>query len=194
MQQKNLVCLDCDGILSDFVDRALRTVNARLTMLGKPLLTKSHVTQWDFLEDLGPLTGLPDMKKFLIDQLLQPGWCAGMKPCEGAQDGLRALRKVADVHIVTSPWPKSPTWCYERYEWLEKYFKVRPEDVSHCMQKWRMGQEGAILIDDKATSVELWNHVKGSGGYVWKLPWNNDLPELPRVSSWDEVIEVARRA
>lgn len=190
---KTIVHLDCDGILSDFSEKLLRTVEE---LTGKKV-TKSNFTQWEFIDDIVRL--FPhlkiDLKRAAYAQIKQAGWCYDIKPCEGAQEGFRALREVATVHIVTSPWYDYPHWCYERFEWLKDYFHVDPKDVTHCSRKEFIGQEGDLFIDDKPSSVEKWNAVHGMGGYVWNLPYTRaTLSELPRVLGWQDIIDLARRA
>ena len=191
--KKTIVHLDCDGILSDFREKLLRTVEE---LTGRKI-DPSVCTQWEFMHDVVKLFpgSKINIKKAAYAKIEDIGWCYDIKPCEGAQEGLRALQEVATVHIVTSPWYSYRHWCYERFEWLKDYFKIDPKDVTHCSRKEFVGQEGDVFVDDKPSSVEKWNEAHGVGGYVWNLSYTSTtLPDLPRVYGWQDIIDLARRA
>jgi 5'(3')-deoxyribonucleotidase len=180
--------LDCDEILSDFKKKFLGTIQQ---VTGKPVDT-SLITQWDYMDVV--LAGQPAwVKGAVFAKIRERGWCRDLEPMPGAIEGMKVVKQYADVHIVTSPW-HTPYWCSERYEWLMDIFYIQSRNVSHIKRKELVGMEGDLFVDDKPETIAAWNARHGAGAYVWDTPHTRtELPELPRVHGWEELIEFVKR-
>ncbi len=91
------ILLDCDGILAGFIGGVLDLVE-EFTGVRHPL---EAVDRFDFA---AALALCPDHKRAVTLTIShRKGWWSGLPVLEGAIDGVRALRDVADVYIVTTP-------------------------------------------------------------------------------------------
>ncbi len=186
MNRKPLVALDVDGVLADFVGHANATAKR---VLGRAL-TAHETGQWDVLSLLPP----PE-RKLVVAEIVSEGWCASMPILEGASNGVAALRRVADVHFVTSPW-HAPHWVYERSEWLRIHFAADVRrDVSHMNTKHHFDAD--FLVDDKIDHVVGWTQAKqfarAGCAVLWATPSNVDSQWTRRMASWDELADFVKR-
>lgn len=186
---KPRVLLDCDGILSAFIPGALRIVNA---MLGTSHVS-ADVTEFDFCAALGLAPDIAASVKRAIGAT--HGFCAALEVLPGAIDGVRLLREVADVYVVTSPWNSNPTWMSEREAWLARHFGIAHAKVIHTSAKYVCA--GDFLVDDKTSTLVSWRKAHPTGIAVrwatdhnWRDDWNGES-----TCSWRELIAlVVRRA
>jgi 5'(3')-deoxyribonucleotidase len=186
------VALDSDGILSDFTSGALRIVERVLGRRHVP----ADVTMFDFTKALGLS---PKEAKLVKDEIGKTrGFAAGLAVYPGAVDGVRRLREIADVHVVTSPWNSNETWYSEREEWLYRNFGIGHDHVTHTSAKYIADTD--VLIDDKASHVAAWLEVHPDRvGAFWRTP-HNTSEAVPvgahSITSWDAIValveEVAR--
>lgn len=182
------VLVDVDGVLADFVSGYLGIVEAVTGRDFKP----ENVTQFD----IGASLGLTPEESALCGRALSkaPGFCEALEVYPGAQDGIAALQKIADVYIVTSPWNSCPTWTYERERWLKRHFDIPSSRVIHTSAKHVC--RGDFLVDDKVSAVRSWHQEHPRGvGVVWDTP-HNQLESFPaRTRNWSVLrIAVAQRA
>jgi 5'(3')-deoxyribonucleotidase len=180
------VHLDVDGVLADFTSGMLRTIEQVSGHRFGPEVVKT----WEIFESISPLVpDEPDLKKRCEDKISTPGWVAELPVYPGAVEMMAVLRKVADVHIVTSPWHSSPYWHKERDEWIYRHFGIRPTDVTHTHRKYEVGDAGDIFIDDKSVHVERWIKRKQRHGYLWNRDYNQvtEMP-LPRLYGWMDLL------
>ena len=185
MSRRPVVLLDVDGVLADFVNPLLARV---ATVTGKTF-TEDDVTSWDIMESLGidPPTGA-----LIYDRARERGFCAALPVYKGAQDGVRELREVADIHIVTSPF-RSIWWTSEREVWLQQYFSFGAHDITHTHHKHRV--VGDYLIDDKVATIVAWKaaHPQGTA-ILWDRPSNQSMMSLDctRTKSWAVVCDMIK--
>jgi 5'(3')-deoxyribonucleotidase len=181
------VLLDVDGVLADFVGELLTIANSLLSAS----YTREQITQFDWAASLGLAPRIEQLVSRCVSAA--PGLARDLVVLPGAQDGVRRLRALADVYIVTSPWPSSPTWCHDRYVWLDRYFGIAPRYVVHAMAKHIVS--GDVLIDDRTATLNAWQAAHPRGAAVqWQTP-HNRLDDWAGVSTsnWDRVIEIVER-
>ncbi len=201
---KPIVLLDIDGVVGDFVGRYLDTV-ADIT---GHRFTHQDVTQFEIERCQFFLDCSAEHKRALGGEVLadaihreicSPGWCRSIRPLPGAIDGVKALKKIARVHPVTSPWHDSPYWAHERYKWIEEYLEINPRDVVLTSTKTLIN--GDFLIDDRAANVYDWiesRMIPICKGMIWHQPWNTqcvqyDDANVFHVYNWDDVLENVRK-
>ena len=185
------VLLDCDGVLSAFVDAALEIVHKVTGDRYVPV----DVTRFGFCDALG--LSAP-ARRAVMDAIKHTrGFVADMKPLPGAIDGVLAIRELADVYVVTSPWAGSPTWMAERTAWLAHYFTIDADHVIHASAKHLV--DGHVLVDDRSAHVALWlaerAGVPDRNGVLWGTPHNTDeaVPAgAHRMTSWRALASMVR--
>jgi 5'(3')-deoxyribonucleotidase len=183
MRYRPLVALDCDGIISDFLQGAL---DAIFEVTGKRF-QKQDVTGWN------PWLSLrlqPDECDAVFHIIETPGWCESLEVMPGAVDGFSRLFAVADITIVTAPWASSPTWVFERQRWLSRHIFPAGE-VIHTDAKHRVSAD--YFADDHATQVRRWSAHNSGKALLWSQPHNRNINDVPRVSGWDELINIVTK-
>jgi len=184
---KPVVVLDCDGILCDFVGAALDFVERQTGT--RP--AREDIRTWHIFDSVGD----PAIRDAFNVHAGRPGFCECLAPFEEALEGFPALASVAEVHIATSPWD-SPTWMWERTNWLNKHFGVPASHVHH--ERIKCLTRGDFFVDDHPNHVRDWiyrGHVSDPGiGLLWDTPHNRLDGGFQRVSSWNELTELVTTA
>lgn len=182
MTQRARVLLDCDGVLSDFIGGALATINE----LYATAFTREQVTEFDFTKSLGMTPAAAAACKRAIGSAA--GFARHLDVYPGAVDGVRKLREVADVYVVTSPWNSNPTWCHDREWWLERHFEIPHAHVIHASAKHLV--TGDVLVDDKTSTCAAWASAWPAGIAVqWATPHNRRDAWLGEsTSSWNDLM------
>lgn len=179
------VLVDSDDVLSDF------STPAKEYMLEQYGIDASleEVPDWDIFNCLS-VEQREHLQKEWMDK---PGLASSFNICPGAYEGFQALREIADVYVVTRPVKTSPTWFYERCNWLVEKFDFPEKKIIGTAAKYAV--YGQALLDDHPTYVTDWlkNHPKGLG-MLWNTPNTKNLKEHDhlRVYSWDAVLENVR--
>lgn len=177
------VLIDVDGVLADFLAPSLPILE-RLT--GRPWTTSDFKT-WDLFDTVPRVHEKP-----FFDAVNQLGWCRNIPVFAGAQEGVRRLRELAEVYIVTSPMNHVPTWTHEREGWLRDHFDISHKKVVHTSAKYLC--VGDVLVDDKPANIQAWEEEHPDGlGLLWDQPYNREFRARHRVSTWAEVIDEVRR-
>lgn len=162
MTERPIVLLDCDGVLADFVGGYLREITDNIKLTDEE-------------------------KRAVNDIVREPGFVLNLAVLDGAKAGVKALAKVSDLYIVTSPW-NSRHWAGERQEWLCEHFKdLRLKKIVQTSAKHLV--RGDFLVDDKASNCQA--HGKawpGSRPLLWDTIHNRLDTGIERVSSWDELL------
>lgn len=188
------VLLDVDGILADFVGRALTILERLCGHRYNP----DELLTWEVFD--GVREAHRRYKDAVYAEMAAAGGCAAIPVYPGAQEGVGRLCAVADVIIVTSPFPHSPTWMYERELWLHQHFDIHAAKIIHARHKYRI--EGDIFVDDKHSHVVNWiaarRSMGGRAGILWSRPYNDgpndEYAQLWRTNSWDNLFRVVERA
>jgi 5'(3')-deoxyribonucleotidase len=176
-----VVLLDCDGVLSDFVSAVLDLVHE----LCGPRYQPHDVTCFDLAKSLG----LTDEERARVFGAItsRPGFARELAVYPDAIAGVAALRAVADVYIVTSPWNSNPTWTHDREAWLREHFGIPHSHVIHTSAKHLVA--GDVLVDDKTSTLVEWQAAHPRGVAVqWQTPHNlYDGWAGWSTCSWDHV-------
>lgn len=144
------------------------------------------MTQWDMYDSFE----VPEEVQREIDAVIHtPGYCASLRPFPDALDGVNRLRSVADVYVVTSPWTSSPTWEYERRDWIYKHLGISKSHLISTSAKHVCA--GDFLIDDKHANLDAWFSCNPHGCPIrWLGPANkNQQYEGITVSDWSTAID-----
>ena len=177
------ILIDCDGCLSDFINPFLKAAN-KVTGLNK---TVHDLPGWDML----PMYP-KESHETILNSIVQPGWCRNLPPIPGAREAVDSLRALGKVYCVTAPWT-SPTWCWERTEWLKEHMGFDKHEVIHAHDKWLI--HGLTLIDDKAETLDKWCEATGGIGILVTQPYNKSFecpPNIWRARSWQDVLRYCR--
>lgn len=185
MTYRPLVHLDCDGVLSDFTTPVLRLISDEVEKAtGKPVrYSDDDIYDWDIY---GSLKVDTHIARRVDDQIKQKGFCARLQPYQDALSGVKALREFADVHVVTSPFD-SDYWERERRLWLQEHFGFKSSDVTQTSAKHHV--DGDFLVDDKASTVEGWEHGRG---ILFHRPWNRTSPWPHRANDWAHLVALIK--
>jgi 5'(3')-deoxyribonucleotidase len=112
---------------------------------------------------------------------------------------MRELNQLGAVYVVTSPWWPSPTWMYERTNWLRRHFGVTPEWVVHTSAKKLV--HGRVFIDDNYAHLVDWrtaNPIDHELALLVDAPYNRAAPlglergRVRRTKGWGDVVGEVR--
>lgn len=174
-----VILLDVDGPLTmSFFDVACREMRREGVVGAKP----SALTQWGFLEALAPVT-----ERRIRERLRRPGVASLFEPNDGARTFLSDLREWAEVYAVTAPLDGSPTWPYDREQWLIEQLDFDARHVMAVRDKQRVS--GHAFVDDKLAHLIEWQAAYPSGlAIMWTCPHNKDDAWTgPRAANYDQL-------
>ena len=166
-----IALLDCDGVLCDFVTGVLQRIDnppERWSMDGGTHLF-DHFTEKQKLQAEKELT---------VHRL-----CLEMPQVPGAKSAVQELRRCGyEIHVVTTPWPTSVTWCYDRTLWLGMNFGIPKENIHFSYDKRLF--TGKLLVEDRKETLVKWmsyaNDRAGRAFYHCQNthPWFQVLMEI----------------
>lgn len=176
------VLLDCDGVLSDFLTRALEVLGAAESVT----YTAKQVTDFNICEALG----IPHRWETLREACGSVGFVEGLDVIPGSVEAVNKIRENAEVFVVTSPM-SVPNWAYERSIWLEKKFDFKKSHIVQTEAKHVI--EGDYLVDDKVENVVSWAQSHPNGlGIIFDAPYNRSyIPvctNISRAFGWADVV------
>lgn len=172
------VLLDVDGVLADFLTPALDVIE-RLTGIR---YDPAQITTWDIFDTVGK-----EWEQPFFEACNTRGFAASLSVYPGAQEGVTALREVAEVYIVTSPLNHNPTWTYERELWLKEHFGIPANRIVHTSAKFLC--RGDALVDDRPHNIQRWNEEHPEKqGLLWDASWNRTETGLIRVLGWADLL------
>jgi 5'(3')-deoxyribonucleotidase len=184
LSDKPRVLIDVDDVIVNFKQVFISAV----TSAG--LRNIDHTwrrSTWDLAKDLG-LTEGEESDAFALINL--PGVADRMMfELPGAVAGVKSIIEIADVYFVTSPSKNSPTWSFDRRNWLVRHFgEEQGSKVCHVHDKFIVS--GDFLVDDKPENVLLW---KDAWPLSTAIYWSGELmPRAPRsdilvANAWPQV-------
>lgn len=178
--------VDVDGVCGKFHEKA-RALIKEIFNLDLPL---DAYTGWDVTSVLPE----QEMKDRLNAAIAEPGFAITMEPYPEAQKAIAEIRSLVPVRFVTTPHMVSKTWMQERREWLMERFQATHQEIIQAYDKVEIA--GGLFLDDRPKNVRNWGkHHPDGVSLVWDQPYNrsSEADGLRRVTSWDEVIEEAKK-
>ena len=172
--------LDVDGIIGNFTKLYL---DCLLEGTGIKKM-EDDVDQWDIATAL-EIT--PEQDAMAWNILSLPHRAFNIEPYPYAVDAVKVFATLFDVYFVTSP-TDSPTWVYDRNQWLRQYFGNLGKKVVHTTQKHICG--GDYFVDDKPGAAAEWQeHNQNGVGIIWDRLYNRDV-KGPRVKGWNSLFKM----
>lgn len=181
--KRKLVAVDVDSVLADFATPMVDHINK---MFGTSY-SHEHVTDFYIEKNLIPQS---ESKRFWKSFGEEVRVHDILEPSEGAVEGLARIAAIADIFIVTSPLATSPTWVYDRDNWLMRHFNINRNKIAHIHEKFRIRAD--VLIDDKLENISSWmSHNVGGTGILWSQNWNIEgVPGAIRTNDWNLAFDI----
>jgi 5'(3')-deoxyribonucleotidase len=177
------VLLDVDGILADFIGAALLALRAESGLV----YSRDDIYTWEVFDSLP--AAAQEHKPRVYELLKGRLGCFSMRPYDGAKEGVRRLEELAEVVIVTSPFPGSATWASERENWLKSHFGIPHDRIIHAHNKRYI--KGDFFVDDRTSHVLTWAEAHPEGrALLWTMRTNegDELPDnVSRVVGWEQL-------
>lgn len=155
--------IDVDGVVADFA-AVVDDIAAELG-LGRGFRPECY--------NLAKRYRLADYEEQRLRErvIAEPGFARRIPVIESAREWV--MRCPGEVVFVTTPWPDSPTWSYDRERWLEEHFD-REYEVVHTHAKHLVA--GDVFVDDLASHVLEWADRHPAGwAYLVAQPYNSPL-------------------
>lgn len=188
VSEKIRVLFDVDGVIADY---AQLHVHAVIAAGVRNIPAAWRPSQWDINKELKLTKGEIDRVHQLI---AAPGAARLLVPFPGAIEAVKRVSEIADVYFVTTPMPGSPTWGFDRTEWLkEKFGKELGEKVAFTDYKYLI--PASYLVDDKVDNCRTWEEWNPGGvALLWRQPGMPPEKDLINVTDWPTVerfVEIA---
>lgn len=174
------VLIDADGVLCNWLDGVLDLI---FEVSGKRL-QRQEITSWDPWSQAKLTT---KQRSQVFSEMEAPGWHESLAAMPGAREAFTSLCDIADVYVVSSPWESCPTWTHERRRWLANHFGVASDHFIATSAKHVVS--GDFFIDDHAVNVRKWLEHNSGVGLLLDTSYNRGV-ELPRVHSWQELLDI----
>jgi 5'(3')-deoxyribonucleotidase len=166
-----IILLDVDGVIADFRQLYVDCCNqANGTTFTRNDL--GLVSSYDYKSAL-KLTD--EQMRATWTLINEPGRAASMTPLPGAIEGVQKLLRGNEVHFITSSPYTSPTWDYDRREWLRELFGRDAASRVHFTADKHL-VFGHVFVDDRFEPVARWKRHHTSLDCV-ALLWQ-DAPNL----------------
>lgn len=185
-----LLNIDVDGVLADFHPAFCKMA---ITVLGREFPT----TYAEFHE-VEKALGIGDEEADRVwAEVCGPGYAATLEAVERGVSVVQRLCKRHDVAFVTSPLKKSPTWGYDRAQWIHQHFEGSKYAIVSTECKRRVDAD--LFIEDRADVVCEWlteRHDRGNHdafAILYARPYNKEgMPKKfedrsKRLSDWFEI-------
>lgn len=175
-----LAC-DVDGVTANFAELLCDGI---YEVSGKRYQWQ-EIDHWNFWLKCGLS---PNQCADLFAFIETPGMCESMLVMPRAKEGFARVQAVADVIAVTTPWASATTWAYERTQWLRHHLGLPANRVIHTPAKEFVSVD--FFVDDHPGNVRAWNARNAGIGLLWTQPYNATIGDLPRVSNWEELVQL----
>lgn len=181
-----IILLDCDGVIGHFTAGARQWVREERGLN----FTDEELTNYDLMASFGLAGEWAPFRAWLSARR----FCRTMPTYDGAREFVKALRKLGDVVVVTSPFVSVDHWEQDRRDWLADHFGFSHKDVISCHRKELV--RGHVLIDDKIENCEAFvSKSSYRQAVVFDRPWNRGVKlgtagAMVRAQSYAEVLRV----
>lgn len=140
---KKTLALDCDGVLSNFVERYLHFYN----QLSEYQWSMEDFEDFDMFKEIGAswktVDSIIHQKNFVYEmEFMSPE----------TPHIVSELKKKYDLYILTSPWQSSPLWMNERCLWLKDRLGIETSKVIQTASKHLIAVD--VFVDDKPGNLE----------------------------------------
>jgi 5'(3')-deoxyribonucleotidase len=181
LSKKVRVLFDVDGVIADY---AAAHVNAIVATGVRSIPITWRPTEWDIDEEL-KLTAAEKAKVSKI--MAAPGIAQTFVAMPGAIDAVKRVAKIAEVYFVTTPMLESPTWPYDRAQWLCSQFgDSLGQRVVHTHYKYLVPAHH--LVDDKVDNCHKWEAANPSGVALrYRTSRMDFAKDIINVSDWHAV-------
>ena len=161
MTKKN-ICVDCDGIVYDFIGFALNYLSKR---------TGKNFTEEEYAVD--DFRKWKDYTKEDEVYFRSPGTAESLPLYSGAQEFIEQLKK-RDLKVIycTSPYYESPTWCHDRGNAIKRDFGDPVGSIIYAKTGQKKYVSGVTLIDDHPTNCLTWSDHNKKNSILFNRPWN----------------------
>lgn len=179
----DVILLDMDGVLADFV-------SAAIGVCGLPL-KHDEVDQWDFF--LPYMTAEEFWQK--IDAV--PGfWSNVIQPYPWAPEIVALCKENAKQVVFASAPCNHPNSAEGKIRWLRRHFFMERDRNDYMLgpDKYLMAKPGRVLIDDNENNCVAFN-TEGGHSVLFPQPWNlNDgMDPVKHVQKALEAAQTARQ-
>lgn len=180
------IFLDADGVVSDFLERAMHVLNMEYGKSYQPSEYASLHGKFG-INDLYGIS-LQDFWRVIEEDSF---FWVSLKPTPYGKKLYYWLSNIAPVTIVTCP-SEDPTCAEQKLVWLKDHLAINPSQVVLCCKKHLLAGNG-ILIDDYHKYTE---EFTAAGGEAILVPseWNTAdvsfkmvtkiIQANPTIKSW----------
>lgn len=181
-KQYEVIFLDQDGVLTEFVDGARKVLNKET---GKNITMDDirekpeHAFEMEKLWDLDALAFWDALER-------TPGFWSSLESYPWADYLYRSLKDFADrVCVCTAP-PEFPPGYSQKVVWLQNHLAVPFRDIILTPEKHFLAKPGRLLIDDKESNAEKFREAGGEAALV-PSGWNT--PDLGFGDVWKSLLK-----
>lgn len=156
-----LILLDMDGVIANFVDSSLKVCNIPLT--------HDQVNRWDYYH--GHMTE----QEFWRAIDCTPDFWKDIKPYEWAEELLEMCRDIAPVYFCSSP-AMHHVSASDKIWWLRTHGFMKADEENYILTKHKhmLANRRRILIDDGTHQIDAFN-AQGGIGLEFPQPWNDGV-------------------
>ena len=188
MRTRPRILLDIDGVFANFIDASLPIIKSIVlrrprgptTLVDEERAWRAEIECFDHedvktyrMETIFGMTAVEIDEWFAL--VKEPGYCAAIRPYEGARECVAALQEIGDVHPVTFPWPQAPHWIIERERWLADELGINPGLAVYTSQKHVVA--GDIFVEDTTKYLIQWREHHHDGVAIrMRRPYNEREP------------------
>jgi len=168
--ESNLIFLDCDGVLANFVGSACNLHG----------WDASKVDNWDFFKDHGL-----SREEFFAPIIAQGAeFALGLETYDWSKNLWRMCDAMGTTTILTAPWDCPEAWG-ARVRWLTElgvdFSQIALVPRHHKIHfATSRGSVPNILIDDSDENIRAFN-LAGGMGLLWPAPWNELREYVPML-------------
>jgi 5'-nucleotidase len=144
-------------------------------------LKVEEITEWAIDKFVKPECG-----RRIYQYLDDPHLYDGVKPIEGAKQGIQSLRKMGYKIVFVTSCPILTAG--RKFFWLKEHgFSPDEKDYDENRVKSRLNLP--YMLDDRYDNVLSFKQK----GFLYTRPWNKKYSWKIRLNNWDEVVEKFRR-
>ena len=168
------ILVDLDGPVANLLDEWLRLYNIDYD----DDLLPGQIKSWDMVPYVRESCGK------LIYEYLDGDIYDGVKPVDGALDGIKKLRELGHRVVFVTSAPEGTGDA--KYAWLKRHGFLDDGKVSESYIEAHDKSlvRGDILIDDRVENI-----VRFPGETIlWDAPYNRDITHGFRVKNWRDVL------